>query len=99
MCTRTTRRTITPLRYGILASRKENVASNKKRGTRSLAVTLGTTHTDVETGLKSRGLVKKLASHCLRQLDCDRCIDACTTLLTLHKNTNWLNHLITGEES
>ncbi|KHJ97229.1 hypothetical protein OESDEN_02797 [Oesophagostomum dentatum] len=29
----------------------------------------------------------------LGQLDCDRRVDACSTIPTLHKSTNWLSHL------
>ncbi|KHJ90431.1 transposase [Oesophagostomum dentatum] len=56
--------------------------------------------TSVEAGLKSLGLVKlgRFVPHFLRQLDYDRCADACTTLLTLDRNTKWLSHLITGDE-
>ncbi|KHJ84764.1 transposase [Oesophagostomum dentatum] len=118
------RRTTTPLRCGILASKKKSTASKKKRevghtyedcfeflkqivnqdpfqSTRDLAVTSGTTHTCVKTSLKCLGLVKKLGRFVPRrlgQLNCDRRIDACTTLLTPHKNTNWLRHLIIGNE-
>ncbi|KHJ77681.1 transposase [Oesophagostomum dentatum] len=80
---------------------KQTVNQDPFQGTRDLAVTLGTTHTSLETGLKSLGLVKKLGRfvpHRLGQLDCDRHVDACTSLFTLYKNTNWLSHLITRGE-
>ncbi|KHJ95739.1 transposase [Oesophagostomum dentatum] len=36
--------------------------------------------------------------HRLGQLDCDRRVDACTPLLALHKNTNWMSHQITEDK-
>ncbi|PIO76646.1 hypothetical protein TELCIR_01293 [Teladorsagia circumcincta] len=66
-----------------------------------MASTLGVQSFTIESGLKKLGMKKKLgryAPHHLKPVDRDRRVDACLTLLNLHKGNRWLKHLISGDE-
>ncbi|KAK6047080.1 hypothetical protein COOONC_15418 [Cooperia oncophora] len=70
--------------------------SDPFQSTRDMASTLDTHHSLVEAGLQKLGITTKLGRfvpHRLKPADLDRRVDACLTLLTMHKGYKWLDHL------
>ncbi|PIO61696.1 hypothetical protein TELCIR_16772, partial [Teladorsagia circumcincta] len=84
-----------------LSELRRVVKTDPFQSTRETASTLGVHSSTIESGLKKLGMKKKLGRyvpHHLKPVDRDRRVDACLTLLNLHKGNIWLEHLITGDE-
>ena len=78
------------------------VESNPKLTTREMATTLGTDQSTIVRHLKMLGKVSKLGSwvpHDLTKNQRDRRAEACLTLLSYRRTTDWLDTILTGDET
>lgn len=77
------------------------VEEDPRLSSRSIASTLGYSHTSVLNCLHTLRKVPKLGSwipHSLTQHDKDMRLEVCTFLLSKKRRFDWLDHLITGDE-
>lgn len=80
---------------------KNLVEESPRSTTREYAETLGCAQSTVVTHLESLGKVPKLGvwvPHLLSQRNREQRLDACTSLLSYSRRTDWLDTVITGDE-
>lgn len=72
-----------------------------RRTTREMADVLSCSHTTVKNRLHTLGKVRKQSvwvPHDLNESNRQRRVEACTSLLSLHLTTSWLDSVVTGDE-
>ena len=80
---------------------KNLLERNPRSTTREYAETLGCAQSTIITHLESLGKVSKLGvwvPHRLTQRNREQHLDACTSLLSYSRRTDWLDTVVTGDE-
>lgn len=80
---------------------EELIESDPRQTSRCLASTLGCSHTTIENQLHQLGFDSKLGvwvPHDLSTNQLNQRLDICTHLLSYRRTSNWLDHLVTGDE-
>ena len=84
-----------------LTELKQAIESDPRLTTRNVASTLGYSHRTVLYHFQRLRLVSKLGEwmpHDLTTSQLGKRVEVCQELLSLHRNFNWLDNLITGDE-
>lgn len=80
---------------------RQQVEADPRQNTRLLAETVGCSQTSVVTHLSTMGkksMLSRWVPHDLTEYDRQRRINACTSLLSRSRRTDWLHTIVTGDE-